>query len=94
MSKDEVRKLRRKRFAISFSRAYEKSEEVRKIVSNEANFTEDEIFRQICKVAQINWMDGTSDRRGRLLHLFGRRIVDSVHNGHKSSNIKISRIKL
>jgi len=85
LSKDNIRVRirvdRERKFQRSLEALLNKREDLYRIFEDSS--VEKEIKRKIlCKEGQINWFDGTKDKRGKLLHVFGLRITNAVHKGH------------
>ena len=85
----EIAEERHRNFKKSITKALKTNPEVAEILRNAENPGSEEVFSLVCRKAQINWLDGTRDRRGKLLHRIGRRIIESVKEGHSAKNIQL-----
>lgn len=85
LSKDNIRARirldRERKFQKSLEALLKKREDLYHIFED---ISVDKEFKRkiLCKEGQINWFDGTKDKRGKLLHVFGLRITNAVHKGH------------
>lgn len=88
-SKEEKKKIirreRKKKLKNSLRLARQNIPEFAKRYPKEQALEEPQEFREARRLADINWLDNTKDKRGRLLHVFGARITQKVKQGHMSN---------
>jgi hypothetical protein len=93
LSKESIRVRiiaeRERKFQRSLEALLEKRPELYPFFEDQS-IGKEEKRRVLCKLGQINWYDGTKDKRGKLLHVFGLRITKAVQKGHEiESNLRI-----
>lgn len=84
MKKKQLKKERRRKLAGSLRLARNRIPGFKEKFPEGYEFKSTDEFREACRLGQINWLDCTKDKRGRLLHVFGARITENVIKGHQT----------